>query len=159
MDQWVKLRRDEIVRVKDLLRRQCIRVQVLVQLLTKLFDLLAFFIIAEGDCDTMGASSSGTSDSVKIAFRLNWEAEVQHCLDCRYVESTRNQVRAQQEVCLASLESFNARHAFLLRHVTMHFYSFQAEHREKNQSTRALFLLIEENDRTLVKSFFRQHDQ
>ena len=88
---------------------------------------------------------------MQVSLGLNGETEVQDCFDCRNVEASRDKVSAEEIVNLSSLELFDASHALLLGHVTVHLDSFQAKHCKEDKASGTLFFLIEENNGPFVK--------
>jgi hypothetical protein len=89
---------------------------------------------------------------MQVTFGLNRETKVQHCLNCRYVQTPSYQVCAKQVVDIASLKHFDSFHAIGLTHITMDFNCFQTKHSEENHCARDLFFLVEEYYRAFIET-------
>lgn len=58
---------------------------------------------------------------MQVALGLSWETKVQHCLDCRDVETSSDEVCSEKEISVTALEFLNVCQSLILRQVAMDF--------------------------------------
>jgi len=158
-DKLVKLRDNQVMSLFDFLVRHSKVDALLTELPRQLLQVMPLFVVAKSYGDSVGACSCRTTDSVKIALRLNRETEVDDSFDGRDIESTSHKISSEQEVSLTFLELLDSLHTLQLAHVAVHLHCLVSVDGKHDEGSLTLLLLVEEHDRSLVERLLDQLKQ
>lgn len=110
------------------------------------------FLIGGGDNrerDAGFARASGAADAMDIILGMGWDIEIEHMAYVWNVEAARRDVRADNKVDVAGLESIQGNHAGALIHVAVQDAGIEAMFLQGFMEERHVPLAIAKNDRVL----------
>src|SRR5580704_16397380 len=103
----------------------------------------------ERECDAGFARASRAADAMDIILGMSWDIEIEHMAYVWNVEATRRDVRADDKVDAAGLESIEGNHAGALIHVAMQDAGIEPMFLQGFMEDRHVPLAIAKNDRVL----------